>query len=75
MIYNYDFVNKKLVSKEEFIPKPESDPILERIKQKVDPQTFEVFQTTIDAYFAEAFAYQMEKENGIEVHKSRWDKE
>jgi len=75
MIYNYDFQNKKLISKEEFVPLPETDHILERIKQKVDHQTFQVFETTINAYFAEAFSYQMEKENGIRVEKSRWDKE
>jgi len=77
-ILNYDFKEQKMISVQEVLPPPpleESDPVLARIKMKVDPDTFHIYKQTVESYFNEAFLYQMETENGIVVEKSRWEKE
>lgn len=66
MIFHVNFQDQTLTEVEEVEEKEEKlDPVLERIKNKVDPKTFEVYKKTIEHYWQECFLYQMEEMNGV----------
>lgn len=60
-IIYYDFQNSQITGVEEVEPKEEKlDPVLERVKDKMDPKNFEVYKRTVDHWMQENFMYQME---------------
>jgi hypothetical protein len=64
-IIQVDFQNQKIINIEQITPVEEKlDPVLQRIKNKIDPQWFDTYKKTIEHYWEECFLYQMEKLNG-----------
>lgn len=64
-IINYDFQKQQIISIENVEPKEKKeerlDPVLQRVKDKMDPQGFEMYKKTIDHWMKENFLYQMEQ--------------
>lgn len=66
-IYNVNFQTKSLESIEEAETKEERlDPVLERIKSKMDEKSFDIFKKTVDTWMQECFLYEMEQRNKTE---------
>lgn len=65
-ILHVDFSTKKLLTVEQikFIEKKEKlDPVLERIKSKMDPEQFKLYKATVDHWMTCCFEYEMEQKN------------
>lgn len=64
-IYYVDFDRKELKDVEfvENEPEEKLDPVLERIKNKMDPESFKIFKRTVDVWMEENFLYEMEERN------------
>lgn len=70
-IYYVDFQKQELIETEEVEQKEvRLDPVLERVKQKLPPDQFELYKKTIDHWMEENFMYEMEQVNlrGEEWH-------
>lgn len=70
-IYYIDFKKQELIKVEEVEQKEvKLDPVLERVKQKLSPEQFEMYKKTVDHWMDENFKYQMEQVNieGEEWH-------
>lgn len=58
-----DFTTQKITNVEEQVE--HLDPVMQRIKNKLDPKWWETYKKTIDHYHEECFMYQMEEKNGM----------
>lgn len=63
-VYYVDFISQELYDKEEIQQKEKKlDPVLQRVKEKMPPEHFEMYKKTIDHWMQANFEYEMEQRN------------